>query len=212
MKSLGKRQIEWQGIEPNLQVADIILVRDNEAPLSKVIRKSTNSYWSHVAMVFFVPDKELSFDNILLIGAEHRGIEIHRIQRYTHNLDRLDIGVKRIPGLPLKTRERVVSYVLNNIDIPYDFARLFGFFFRYLFTQLRKKHQDPEHIKKFLINRDTFICSTFIQKAFFEAVPQEKRHAVMFNKELPTPLALEEVTPADIARSSTCQWLYNPHD
>ena len=199
-----KREEAWAKIEPQLQVADIILSRE-KSWLSRAIRDATGSYWSHVSIVFSVPDKH--FNNILVISAERTGIEIHRIQKYTKDFDFFDLGVKRIPDLSAKTREMVLSYVLNNVDLPYDYGRLFGLFIDYLGTRfLGRKIFHP------ICNESAFICSAFIQKAFYSVLPENKKDSVVFKDKNINKFFLEEVTPADIARSKKCDWLYNPHD
>ncbi len=207
MNILEKRAQDWAKIEPQLQVADIILTRENSL-FSAAVRKATGSYWSHVSIVFAVPDKKVFFNNILVVSAENKGIEIHRIQRYTKHLDFCDIGVKRVPGLSAEMRQIVLSYVLNNVDIPYDFRRVFGFAVEYFENKFFKKKK--EHLEESFFNRNAFICSSFIQKAFYAAMPESKKDSVIFkDKEKSNPFFLEEVTPADIANSKNCDWVYN---
>lgn len=196
-----QREEAWAKIEPQLQVADIILSRE-KSWLSRTIREATNSYWSHVSIVFAVPDKH--FKNTLVISAERTGIEIHRIQKYTKDFDFYDLGVKRIPGLTAKTREMVLSYVLNNVDLPYDYGRLFGLFLDYLGTRIFGKK-----IYRPVCNESAFICSAFIQKAFYNVLPENKKDTVIFKKKDINKFFLEDVTPADIARSKNCEWIYN---
>lgn len=213
MMPRGKRRAAaWKKIESKLQVADIILTRDTRSALSGSIRKILGSYWNHAVIVFFVPNQSRLFKNILIISAEDHGIEIHRIQKYTKHFDYLELGVKRIPGLSEEVRARVLSFLMNNVDIPYDYLRLLGFLLKFVELKLKGGNK---HVKDFLINKDTFVCSSFIQKAFYNAVAKEQKQAVVFKNGIDKrdlPLALEEVTPADIARSNNCEWIYNPHD
>lgn len=209
MSAKQKRAAAWAKIEPQLQVADIILVRDRSL-LSRTVRSVTKSYWSHAVIVFAVPNSATLFNNILVISAEDGGIEIHRIQRYTKHFDHFDLGVKRVPGLSREIQEKVLSYVLNNVDIPYDYMRLFGFLLYFFLNKFRKNSQ--AHLLKRFTNENAFVCSSFIQKAFYEAVPKEKKDSAVFTKNRSSKFFLEEVTPADIARSSNCVWLYNPHN
>lgn len=201
-----KRAQDWVKMEPQLQVADIILTREKSI-LSAAVRKVTGSYWSHASIVFAVPDKNVFFNNTLVISAEEKGIEIHRIQKYTQHFDFCDLGVKRVPGLSDEIREVVLSYVLNNVDIPYDFSRLFGFVFKYLENKFVKK--EINHMNKSFFNENAFICSSFIQKAFYAAAPVEKKESVIFKEDRSDSFFLEEVTPADIANSKNCDWVYN---
>lgn len=209
MKKKINKQKDWNKIESRLQVADIILVREKRM-WSKIIQKAENSYWSHVLLVFFVPDKNMIFKNILVIGAQPHGIEVHRIQEFTNKIGNgYDIGIKRVPGLSKDLREKVLSYMLNNIDIKYDYRALFGFFVNYIISVLTMQDLN-KNLKQFLINKDAFICSSFLQKAFYNAMPEKRKKNVLFSEE-DSNFFMEETTPADIARSKNCKWLYNSH-
>ncbi len=210
MNKRQRRIAEWEKIEAKLQVADIILARERRV-ISNFIFKGTDSYWSHVLIVFSVPTKSASFKSILVVSAEEHGIEMHRIQKFSSKLDNVyDLGVKRVPHLSKETRERVLSFMLNNVDIPYDYGRLLAFFLSYL-KRIFKREKRNEHLRKSLVNRGAFICSSFIQKAFFEAMPDSKKGSVLFKEGKDATCYLEEVTPADIAASKNCKWIYNEH-
>lgn len=206
---MSKRLETWRKIEPQLQVADIILTRNERSLISRGIRAATGSYWNHAVIVFSVPNKKANFNNTLVISAENRGIEIHRLQRYTHHFDFVDVGVKRVPGLNPELREEVVSYVLNNLDIPYDFTRLIGLLIK--FFQQTVFHKKG-YLKHYLTRQDAFICSAFIQKAFYEVMPPERKFEVVLKNDFDAMTMLDEVTPADIARSKNCEWIYNAHE
>jgi hypothetical protein len=205
MRVNKERLAKWKGIESKLKIADIILTTDKQSYLSAAIRKATKGHWSHAALVFFIPNKKLLFNNTLVIEALDNGIEIHRIQKYTRYLDQFDIGVKRVPGLTDELREKVLAFMLNNVDVPYDFTRLFAYLLKKILGNFVEKYKER------LINKDDFVCSTFAQKAFWNAMPEDKKASVIFKKDFKSEFSLEEVTPADIARSKNCIWLYNPH-
>jgi hypothetical protein len=206
----GKKRLEaWKKIESKLQIGDIILTRDTSALLSRSIRKVTGSYWNHVLLVFFIPDQRTLFNNTLLISAETHGIEVHRIQRYTHHFDHVDLGVKRVPGLSDELKDKIVSYAFNQVDIPYDYTRLAGFILKTIENVVSPGNR---HLRKFLVNQDAFICSSFVQKAFYDALPPERKYSVIFKNEFDATSSLEDITPADIARSHNTEWVYNAHN
>jgi len=120
-----KKYDQWKKIESKLQVGDILLFSHYDTVLARSIIKRTGSKWTHAGLVFMVPDKKLLFDNILIVEALDKGIEVHRIQQYTYNLDIYDIGVKRVPGLSPQIRKKVLAYMFNHVDVPYNFLRLF---------------------------------------------------------------------------------------
>lgn len=206
---MTKRLEAWKNFEPQLQVADILVVRNERSFISRGIQLATGSYWNHVAIVFSVPDHKMNFNNILLISAENHGIEIHRIQRYTSHFEYIDVGVKRVPRLDEMLRKNVASYVLNNLDIPYDYTRILGLLMKSIQQIVFKK---KGYLKHYLTHQDAFICSAFIQKAFYEVVAPERKFDVILKNDFDAMTMLDEVTPADIARSKNCEWLYNPHN
>ncbi|MEK7680716.1 MAG: hypothetical protein AAB348_01550 [Patescibacteria group bacterium] len=209
MKNSDRKIELWKKVEPKLQVADLILVKEKSL-LSKTIRSVTKSYWSHIVIVLSVPQKDTIFSNVLVVGAEPHGIEVHRIQKYTRDFEFYDLGVKRVPGLSEEIKEKVLSYILNNVDIPYDYARLLGFLFRYFGHKIFLKGN--KHLMNSLINKDAFICSSFIQRAFYETMSKEKRDAIIFGNNRESKFYLEEITPADVARSKNSKWIFNPHN
>jgi hypothetical protein len=202
MSLLQRRLDSWKKFVPQLQVADIILTRNDHSLISRGIRGATKSYWNHSVIVFSVPDKHTHFNNTLVISAENHGIEIHRLQRYTNHFDYIDIGVKRIPDLTPVLRKEVVSYVLNNLDIPYDFTRIFGLLIKFFQQVLFHKRG---YLKRYLTHQDAFICSAFIQKAFYEVVTPERKFNVILKNDFDAMTMLDEVTPARRGRQVRVQ-------
>lgn len=212
-----KKYKEWMDFQPNLKVADILFFRRRGGFISWLIRKFTKSYWSHVALVFAVPNKKKLFNNYLIIEADRYGLLIHRIQEYTSRLDIYDIGVKRVQGLSREERERVVAFMLNNVDKEYDLTRTFGFFLKSFDWDLTKG------LTPMFVDKEDFVCSTFIQKAFYQAADSSKKLKVVFNDDLKLDskgnLAgaseiekhLDYVTPKDVAKSKKAVWLFNKH-
>ncbi|MBU0731805.1 hypothetical protein KKC88_02895 [Patescibacteria group bacterium] len=206
MTKAEEKYKEWQNFEPNLRLADIILVHRNKGAIVRSIQKRTNSYWNHVALVFFTPEKKHAFNNYLIIEANLKGIEIHRIQKYSHHFDEYDIGVKRFPGLDDEKRRKILAFFLNYLDSHYDMTRLVGFWFRIFMNKAFNRYQHR------IINKDEFICSTFTQKSFYQAFPPEEYKKALF-KEVEGDIldlsSLEEINPADIANTKKLKWVFN---
>ncbi len=214
-----KRYEKWLNFQNQLQIADIVFVRKKGAVSSWVIRKFTKSYWSHVALVFAVPNKKLLFNNYLIVEANRTGLEIHRIQKYTKRLDYYDIGIKRVPNIDKKTRKRVIAFMLNNVDKKYDLTRILGYLLRGFEMDLTKG------ILRFLVDKQDFVCSTFIQQAFYQAMNEKRKKDVIFQDNLDFTKKgkiinkenaliddhLDYVSPKDIAKSKNAKWLYNRH-
>ena len=209
---LSQDQIkQWREIENGLQVADIILVHGN-SPFFRAIQRRSGSYWNHMAVVLQPPKPELGIRGAFIIGAIDSGIEVHRLRKYSEDTERFDIGVKRFPGLTAEMCQHILSYMLNKIDSPYDYTRLAGYLFEgVLRTVLPKKiFKKVRHF--FIASRpNAFVCSTFIQHAFFESVSKNMQSQTFAREHVDKLLEIEETTPADFARSKNYEWVFNEH-
>ncbi len=205
-----KKQPTWEDIEPKLKKADILLFHTKKGFIPPNVRKLTNSYWNHSALVFAGSD-DLPFGRPLIVEAIEYGIEVRQIRKYADHQDVYDIGVLRYPGLTDEQREQLVqSFVLNYIDTPYDYGRLFAF---YAFGFLR--HFAP-HVYRLVIkkmmHKNQFLCSTFVYKAFRFIKGYDQK---LFNTMLDQNLMIEEhefYTPGKIATNKEFKWIYNQHD
>lgn len=199
---------QWPRIENNLQVGDIILIRARRQWLAKMIQRKTHSYWNHAALVF-IPSKDLPFTGPLLIEAIGYGIEIHQMKRYTTQFDKYDIGVKRYPGITkADRREFVRDFMLENIDVPYDYSRIVGMFVRDLFL----KYFDLKfflNAAKYFVNEDAFVCSTFAHKAFMQYEEKKFDHDDQLKKKYEELYHKELYAPGDIAKNDIFRWVFN---
>jgi len=198
---------------PHLKVGDIVLVHSQGFLISKLIRRLTKSYWSHVALVFEVVPNNSDYPDVLLIEALDQGIEIHRIEHYLRKPKNYDLGIKRIPILNDAEREKFRGYFLDAVDTPYDYTRLFSYLFKNMILRLFGQ-EILNWFTKRMIDVDQFVCTTFAQRAFYLAVSKEKREKVLMRPKedrLNFLLQMEEITPKDYAVSPNAEWLCNPH-
>ncbi|MDQ7814745.1 MAG: YiiX/YebB-like N1pC/P60 family cysteine hydrolase [Patescibacteria group bacterium] len=194
---------------PDLKIGDIILVRHKRGgPMRFFLRRITDSYWDHTALVIFAKSFEKGYAaNIIVEAIQHglvssfrQGVQIHRLEKYLSNPDKYDVGIKRFGLLNEELRNRVRAFVLMNIDTPYYPLYTFKFFLAWL----------SKSYCKLLLNRQRFSCSGFIQKAFYEAVDWDDRSKVIFRNVGYTPIQLQDITnPADVAASASCEWIWN---
>jgi hypothetical protein len=193
---------------PNLKIADIILVRHKKGFMRRMLRRVTGSYWDHAALIIFPFDLSKGYSNNIFIesiqyginSSFKRGVEIHRLERYLNNPQKYDMGIKRISWLDEKIQKRVRSYMLMNIDTPYYPLATS----KYLLALCCKTY------KKNLMRRQRYSCSGLVQKAFYEAVDWKDRAKIVFKGPGYTPIEIQETTsPADIANSDSCEWIWN---
>jgi hypothetical protein len=196
------------GRVPPLQVADIVLIRHKKKFLRYLVRRVTNSYWDHTAMIVFTKDPEKGYTHDIIeesiqfgaLNALRRGVELHRLTKYLDRPDLYDVGIKRCDGLDEGTRERARSFMLMNVDTPYYRLPTMDF----LFASFSKG------IREYVLARQRFSCSGLVQKAFYEASDWNTRPRLIFRKYGGTPIELQELTnPADIASSDNCRWVWN---
>jgi hypothetical protein len=196
---------------PPLRLADIVLVRHKHGLMRRFLRRITRSYWDHAALVIFSrnPKKGYAAD-IIIEAIQHgmmtslkRGFEIHRLEKYLDDPNKYDVGIKRFDWLSEEMRNRVRAFVLMNVDTPYYPQSTTKFFLASISSRYRR----------LLLRRQRFSCSGMVQKAFYEAADWEDRSKVIFRNVGYTPIQLQDITtPADIAQSKACVWVWNPHD
>ncbi len=199
---------EINGRLPKLEVADIIMVRHKKIFIRKLLRKVTDSYWDHVAVIIFPRNKKRGYSNDIIIEAIQyginsslkRGVEIHRLDKYLNNPAKYDIGIKRIKWLNKEMKKRVRAYMLMNVDTPYYPISTTKFLLAYI----------SKIYRKYLNSRQRYSCSGLVQKSFYEAADWDDRMDVIFRGPGYTPIEIQETTsPGEIAKSDACEWIYN---
>ncbi|MFC1640465.1 hypothetical protein ACFL2D_00265 [Patescibacteria group bacterium] len=188
---------------PDLQVADLVLVRTKGNFLRYLLRRATNSHWDHVALVIFPRNYKKGYMNNLIVETrDERGISIHKMEKYVNFPEKYDIGIKRVPGLKHDVRKRIISYMLMNVDAPYYRLK----HRRFLLAIVSKKYSEK------LFGRQRYCCSGFVQKAFYDAADWSSREKYVFREDYLSPIELQDITtPGDIAKSNNAKWIYNPH-
>lgn len=202
-----KLRKRWPKIEQNLQVGDILLFQKRRGPLSGLIRKKLDSHWNHSALVFHTMD-EYQIGSPLIVEAVGQGIEIHQLKRYSDNWDNYDIGVKRFPKLTEKQKNNlVVNFVLNNVDVPYDYGRLVGFLFLGWLKPIIKTELF-NRLTKNLLHEDQYICSTFVNKTF-QTFSNHELKVTQVDPRFKHIEAKYIYSPGDIALDDTYKWIFN---
>lgn len=192
-----------RGPLPQLQEADIILVHTKRSFLRYFLRRVTKSYWDHVALVLFPKNlKNGQFYNQIIEAVDPRGIEIHKFDKYLKDSQKYDIGIKRIAHLDQATRRRIVAFMLMNVDAPYYKLSII----RFIVASISRRFSE------WLLGRQRFCCSGFVQRSFYEATNWNERERFIFREEYLSPMELQDITtPGDIAKSDKAMWVYNKH-
>ena len=192
-----------------LKRADVVLVGGKKSFFSRMIKKATNSHWSHAALVFVIPHRETGFENTFVIESIGDGVDITDLRYYVKDhAGEYDVGIRRLDhdwfsgdGNGLKIRKRVRGNMLNSIKAEYDFSailhigmmllRKFIFGIRARFSGLEKT-VNKTRAKGGRVPSQ-FICSGFMQYGFYYAIKSmidkgelhdETLHEVIFNPHL----------------------------
>lgn len=201
----------WPKIESRLVTADILLFHKRKGPITRLIQSRTESYWSHAALVF-VPKKELTFGGPLIVEATYGGIEIHQMKKYSDHPESYDIGVLRYPGCSDAIRKQIVmSFILNHIDVSYDYSRLIALFLRPLLMTVSSELYS--WVLRHVIHRQNFVCSTFVHQAFRElhhngrvVSPRRTQGTALLD-----PVPYEEmIAPGHLTLEPHFRWVFNP--
>lgn len=189
------------GILPELKEVDIVLIRIKGNFLRFLLRKVTDSYWDHAALVLFPKNiKKGRFYNSIIESVKPNGVEVHKLQKYLTKPNKYDIGIKRVPNLSALNRHQVIAFALMNVDTPYYRLSTFKFLLAYLSKRYRK----------WLLRRQRYSCTGLVQKAFYEAANINSEDKFVFRTDFLSPIELQEITtPADIATSKNSKWIYN---
>jgi len=125
-------------VAASLERADILLTH-GKGPTSILIRRFTNSHWSHTAMVFVLSDVATGvsegYQHTFVLEAQSHGVDIHAIDKYLFNENK-DMAVLRFPpgALPAATSgtnqrtsflRRVRGFALERIDDIYGHGKIF---------------------------------------------------------------------------------------
>lgn len=187
-------------------VGDILMFRTRRALRARLIQQGTHSYWNHCALVFNTSDVMI-IGCPLIVEASYGGIEIHQLNFYTDHFDQYDIGVMRESDFSPKERAEIVkTFILNELDTPYDYHRLVGHYFGRLIGKISIPLQIE--FQKLFVRSDAYLCSTFVHMAVHNF------HDGVHDAPDDTPdddyLRSEEMyTPGDLASDPNLTWIFN---
>jgi hypothetical protein len=226
--------------EGKLKRADILVTRTKRSLLGALIRFGTKSHWNHGLMVYTIKDDEQGYNSTFIIESGGAGIDVHNISHYLERLDKYDVGIKRFEpdwfnhdtaGDILYYRRKVRGFALQEIDDKYDHKMILSIASRILrqiilgilfpLQRLRRPEKRKVQVMRItkLLDVNAYICSGFVQWAYYQAVSQLIREEklgesclqdIIFNPRI-TPGKendLLSTTPADLANSDKLSWKY----
>lgn len=234
-----------------LKRADILLTHTKGSLLGALIRFGTGSYWNHALMIYAIRDINQGYNTTFIIESGGSGIDVHNIAHYLEKQDKYDVAVKRFEAPwfqddtdsgGLRYRRKVRGFALQEIDDKYDHKMIISIATRILrqivmgvlFPLQRIKPPEKRRLKKpsFAgVNVRAYICSGFVQWAYYQAVSQvldedkqdkspvpekddlvkSRLDEIVFNPEKSAPdmeNLLLSTTPADLANCDKLTWKY----
>ena len=149
-----------------LNRGDISLSR---SPLmaSRLIRLASGSFFSHAAIVFLLPMRHEHFTNSFVLESLFKGVGIANFETYVNGRSPIEeVGILRLegPGFTQDFFKRANGVLLNEVNKPYDFHRLWRIALSTLFglqQAVLRMQRRPNVYRRWMPRQ--FICSGFIQ-------------------------------------------------
>lgn len=196
----------------HLEVGDIVLMRSRSKGLfRRAIRELSQSYWTHVAMVFETVKIGDQVVSVSIVEANET-IEVHRLETYVTS-EKYDIGIKRFPGLNDIERDRIRGFFLDALDIPYDYAYIFAIMIAKILSLFLGNGAYRWFVKTFS-HDNSYICTTFAQRALYLAAAPGKRRSTLFNNvsDISFVEQMYLVNPQTVSASKNTIWVFNEHE
>ncbi len=170
--------IQYQALDSIIQDGDILMY-SGEDDISKIIRKVTQSMWSHVGILFKI---EPWGRMMLLESVESRGVHLIPLSRYIQNIEREEeeeeffarLVIARHKYLSQAQLSPLINFGIDLITRPYDLAEIHRIFER-LQTGEGKLARDR-----------AYMCSELVYECYLKAGITLNHHPFGF------------VTPEDI--------------
>jgi len=198
-----------------LNLGDILLSRSPTFS-SRMIRFLSGSFFSHAAMVFLLPKEMEGLTRTFVIESLFRGVGVADLETYVAGLHPIEeVGILRLEGQGFSEIffKRANGFLLNEVNKPYDFRRLWRIALTVLFgaqQAVRRINRSPNIYRHWMPRN--FICSGFIQFGLFEAAQIDNldvRRVILKNGLAdPSKDELLGITPEDMAESSKLTWKY----
>ena len=194
---------------------DILLSR-SPTFASRIIRKFSGHFFSHAAVVFLLPQGLEHFTHTYVIESLFKGVGIGNLEDYVggrHPIE--EVGILRLEGRGFNRDffKRANGTLLNEVNRPYDYARLWSVALSTVFGFHRavQRMRNSTNIYRRWYPRQ-FICSGFIQFGYYEAAKADKiaLDRVILTNGLNNPSTdqMMGTTPEDLATSDILKWKY----
>lgn len=205
----------FENADLHLNYGDILLSR---SPLfaSRMIRLISGSFFSHAALVFLLPRRKEHFTSTFVIESLFKGVGIANFESYVSGRNPIEeVGILRLEGKGFNEDffKRTNGVLLNEVNKPYDFDRLWRIAFSTLFglqRAMQRMQRRPSIYRRWMPRQ--FICSGFIQYGLFQAAHiagiETARVILKNGLDNPNPDQMMGTEPEDLATSNKLTWKY----
>ena len=201
--------------DEHLRYGDILLSR-SPTLASRMIRSLSGHFFSHAAVIFLLPRHRDRFFHTFVIESGFKGVGIGNLESYVGGLKPVEeVGILRLEGRAFTKDyfKYANGTLLNEINKPYDFSRLWSVAIASVFGVHRvvlRMRNSPNIYRRWYPRQ--FICSGFIQFGYYEAAKAEKismdRVILVNGLNNPTTDQMMGTTPEDLATSDKLTWKY----
>lgn len=220
----------------HLQQGDIVLFRRKGSFFARNLTRLTGDYFSHSGLIFATPRTDPGFTKTYVLECKFSGVDITPIDHFIKKRGAYVLCVKRFERdwVDARMRRIIRGHALNYIKAEYSFRTLTDLFLRAEAHILYPRSKSPHHRAQVLernLRRGfklprAFICSGFVQFAFYEAVKQAMdKELSPFEEEIladcyfsaerwtnSLQADLLSVSPQDMADTSRLSWKYLIYD
>ncbi|MEM9026816.1 MAG: hypothetical protein AAGC70_00435 [Pseudomonadota bacterium] len=160
-----------------LKRADIVLTARRNDLVSYVIRWSTQSLFSHAAIVFTSPQYDSGVSSTFVIEAGTNGVDLTDIREFSTDKNSI-VAIKRLNAewFDAETRSRVRGTLLDNIKSEYNYGAVARLARNVWFGIERTFRGGAETVERFKARRwsrpNTSVLSGLIQIGFVEAIAE----------------------------------------
>lgn len=198
-----------------LNLGDILLSR-SPTLASRLIRLFSGHFFSHAAVIFLLPQGREHFSHTFVIESLFKGVGIANFETYVGGRTPLEeVGILRLEGQEFSRDffKRANGTLLNEVNKPYDFHRLWRMAFATVFGLqriLQRMQTTPHEFRRWYPRQ--FICSGFIQYGFYQAAKSNRirtaRVIIKNGLDNPTTDQMMGTTPEDVATSDKLKWKF----
>jgi uncharacterized protein YycO len=151
-------KVKYPALRQTVQAGDLLFY-SGEDEVSRLIRRATQSLWSHIGIIFKIEN----LDRILLLeSVESMGVRLIPVSRYIKNIENEDnegkydarLVIARHQALKPEQVNPFINFGIDQISRPYDLAEI-----KRIIERIQKG-------KGKIIRDESYMCSELVYECF----------------------------------------------